>query len=258
MAQPGALEPLAAAATPPSAFPETMRAMRAAYVSAELDAVSFERPLSRCDVRDCLGQCCTEGTSLGDEEVLVLHDLVRREREFFESHGINDPESQIQASGRPGAGGRTLVRDRLAGEIAGDFPVRFGHAACAFLVDGGLCAFQLLSVERGFAPWWWKPIRCWLHPISLSGGTIRLPDDASGRLSDTEGGGASAVTRCSRTTEDGGAPASELLGDELEWLGTIIGRDLRSELSGSATSSSPTIVATATAGAPPADERLAG
>lgn len=245
-----------AAEFPSSAFPATVAAMRAAYASAAFDAASFSRPLSRCDVRDCLGQCCTEGTSLGDEEVEVLQQLARRERAFFESHGIHDPESQIQSSGRAGAGGRTLVRDRYAGEIAEDFPVRFGHAACAFLVDGGFCAFQLLSVERGHSPWWWKPMRCWLHPISLLEGAVLLPDDARGRLSDASGGGASAVTRCSRTM-DGGAPASELLAEELGMLGAILGRDLLSELraagvDGAAGPMSPIPLA------PPPDEQMAG
>jgi hypothetical protein len=217
-------------AYPPSAFGRTMQAMRESLGSAWLDVRSFDRPLSRCDVRDCLGQCCTEGTSLGDEEVDVLRALVRHEWEFFESHGIFDAEQRIQSSGRAGSGGRTLVRDRLIGEVAADYPERFGHAACAFLIGGGRCAFQVLSVERGHSPWWWKPIRCWMHPISLDRGFVGVPDD---RHDEKGTPGRSQVTRCSRTDSHGVA-ARELLRDEIEWLGAILDRDLAAELANAA------------------------
>lgn len=214
------------ASLPTSAFPETMLELRARHGGSELDAVAFSRRLSRCDIADCAGQCCTEGTSLGDEEVEVLTRLVRLERSFFEAHGVQDPEGQIQSSGRAGAGGRTLVRERLDSEVAADFPVRFGHAACSFLVEGGRCSFQLLSIERGRPAWWWKPVRCWLHPVSLRRGAIGL--------SEQEGSGGEefvnpAVTRCSRVSP-GGAPASEVLVSELHWLGRALKRDLNSEL----------------------------
>lgn len=228
----GAAVPGAAAAValpsafPASAFEQTMLAMRESLGNARLDARSFERPLTRCDVRDCLGQCCTEGTSLGDEEVHVLRELVVLERDFFESHGITNVENLIQSSGRPGAGGRTLVRDRLIGEVAADYPERFGHAACAFLVDGGRCAFQVLAAERGQSPWRFKPVRCWLHPISLHDGVIAVADNIP---ADATENARSQVTRCSRTHTNG-TPARELLHEEIQWLGAILARDLNAEL----------------------------
>lgn len=211
---------------PESAFPKTLLELRSRHGNSEVDARAFSRPLVRCDIGDCAGQCCTEGTSLGDEEVEVLTRLVRSERTFFESHGVQDPDAQIQSSGRAGGGGRTLVRERHDSEVAGDFPIRFGHAACSFLVDGGRCSFQLLSVERGRPAWWWKPVRCWLHPVSLRDGTIGLSGQEraeGGRMADP------ATSRCSRLTPSG-TPAHELLADELEWLGRTLRRDLRSEL----------------------------
>lgn len=240
-----------------TAFPGTMAAVRAAYATVPLDDASLARPLRPCDVASCHGQCCTEGVGLNAEELMVLRRLVRREAAFLASLGVGPADALLETDGpvgtrdvpddappdadpddavgddddAPAPGGRTAVRVRPQAEVPDDYPPRFAHAACAFLVADGRCALQVLAVERGHHPWWAKPLACWLHPLSLAPDRIHLPDAATDRWGGAEGPGFASVTRCGRTMPEG-RPAREVLAPELAQLERILGRSFAAEAGG--------------------------
>ena len=84
-------------------------------------------------------------------------------------------------------------------------------------------------MREGKHPWYYKPFTCWLHPIKLSESGIRLYDETSDPNKLPNYDGFVVRTFCGRT-EAGGRPAVEVLKEELEFLGKLIGRDLIAEV----------------------------
>jgi hypothetical protein len=117
---------------------------------------------------------------------------------------------------------RTAVKPRAFHALVPDYPAHFPDTACAFLTPDARCALQVIAEAEGRHPWTYKPLACWLHPISISPERIALPDEAT----DPYPGGFATQTHCGRS-EPCGVPAREILADELAFLGEILGRDLR-------------------------------
>lgn len=194
---------------------------------APLDARSFERPLSSCDVLRCHGACCSDGAPLNAEEAQVLADLAEQEAPAFRAMGLK-PGSLVAQSERGGAG-HTGIRPREAGERSPRHPPSVPDTACAMLTGDGFCGLQVLAVDRGLHPWHWKPMVCWLHPVAADASGIRLPAEGITRERAYRDNSFASVTECSRA---GAAPrpAHEVLAPELALLGELIGRDLAAEM----------------------------
>jgi hypothetical protein len=207
---------------PLTAYPATESALRAAMADAPLDHESFERPLSRCALERCHGTCCSEGVYLNAEVAATVRNLLRREAETFRSLGMERPEEAVVEELAYGARSvRTALKPKPFRALVPDYPAHFPETACAFLLGGARCALQVAAQARGLHPWHYKPLACWLHPVSISPEGIRL----HARASDPYGGGWTSETHCGRT-EPCGRPAREVLRAELEFLGGILGRDL--------------------------------
>ena len=207
---------------PRTAYPATESALRAALADAPLDRASFQRPLSRCALTRCHGTCCSEGVYLNAEVAATLRNLLRREGERFRSLGMERPEEAVVEEVEDGVRSvRTALRPKPFRARVPDYPAHFPETACAFLLDDARCALQVVAEAKGLHPWHYKPLACWLHPVSLSPEGIRLHDTAS----DPYPGGWTSRTHCGRT-EPCGRPALEVLGAELEFLGSVLGRDL--------------------------------
>lgn len=212
-----------------TAFPETVRAARRALALAPVDAASFKRPLSTCDVARCHGACCSDGVPLDAEETRVLGTLALTESAAFAAMGL-DPGSLV-ASAEPGGAGHTGIRARAPGERSPRHPASVPDTACAMLTPAGFCGLQVLAVDRGLGPWFWKPMTCWLHPIAADATGIRLPPEGVSRERAYREGSFASVTECSRAGADPAA-ASLVLERELRFLGQLIGRDLEGEAAG--------------------------
>jgi hypothetical protein len=145
--------------------------------------------------------------------------------------GIDLPAAVVEKSEWNGvAGVKTAVRPFPFRSYVKNYPDHFNETACVFLLDDGRCGLQVLSIQEGKHPWFYKPFTCWLQPIKLTDGEVRLYDEDSdpNKLPGYDG----FVTRtCCGQTETDGLPAAEILREELEFLGKLIGRDLLSELS---------------------------
>jgi hypothetical protein len=213
-------------AEPATAFPGTLRAVREACAGAALDAGSFERPLAPCDLAACRGTCCTHGVTLNEEEALAVAQLVRRHGDALRRLVPDLPDAPVVRDS--GGVARTALKPRAYRGVVADYPAHFPDAACAFLGPAAHCGLQDLAAERGAAPWAYKPLACWLHPVLLSADAIRLPDAAT----DPYPGGFASRTPCGRSPACGGRPAREVLAPELAHLGRWLGRDLAGELGG--------------------------
>ena len=207
----------------PTAFPATARAVREQCGGAELRVESFAGRLERCDLSSCRGTCCTHGVTLNEEEALVIAQLTRRERAAFERLVPDLPAEPVVRDDDGTV--HTALKPRAYHGVVPDYPEHFADSACAYLGPTAHCALQDLAVERGEAPWTYKPLACWLHPIALSGDEIRLPDAAT----DPYPGGFASRTPCGRAVRCGGSPAHEVLAPELAHLGAWLGRELRAE-----------------------------
>lgn len=206
-----------------TAYPGTVRAARAELAEAPVDRASFERPLSLCDVARCHGACCSDGAPLNEEETAVLAALVLAESPAFRGMGLV-PETLV-ASAEPGGAGHTGIRSREPGERSPRHPASVPDTACAMLTSEGFCGLQVLAVDRGHHPWFWKPMVCWLHPVAADATGIRLPPEGLTRERAYREGSFASVTECSRGGE-GARPAREVLAPELGFLGALIGRPL--------------------------------
>ncbi len=107
---------------------------------------------------------------------------------------------------------------------APDFPAHFPATACAFLMDDARCALQALAMNEGRHPWYYKPLPCWLHPITIRPGrwpAVYLPDESNDPLTEENYPGFAPWTPCGKTCETG-KPAREVLAEELRFLKGII------------------------------------
>lgn len=210
---------------PRTACPATESALRATLADAPLDRASFERPLLPCALGRCHGTCCSEGVYLNAEGALVIRNLLRREAELFRALGMERPEEALVEETEDGVRSvRTARRPKPFRALVPDYPAHFAETSCAFLLPDARCALQAAAEAKGLHPWHYKPLACWLHPVSISPEGIRLHDAAS----DPHAGGWTTETHCGRT-EPCGRPAREVLAAELEFLGGILGRDLLAE-----------------------------
>jgi hypothetical protein len=201
-----------------------------------VDAESFRRPLSRCEISACRGMCCYDGVYVDREAAAVIERVASEHAGFFAGLDLQLPDQVIvEGDWAWKRGGlKTAVRHRPFSTIVEGFPAHFTDTACVFLAGDGRCSLQLLSAHLGRHPWYYKPMKCWQHPMTLEGeaeAVLRLHSDRTDpyRLPGYEG----FVSRifCGRTCP-GGAPASVVLADELAFLSRIVGRDLLAEAQG--------------------------
>lgn len=220
-----------------SAFPATLAELGEVVREAEIDVAAFHRPLSLCRLSDCRGTCCHDGAYLESEEACVIRRLAGEERERFAAMGLQLPTRPVVYGSWRGAcsGPKTVTRPFPMSELARDYPAHFPDTNCVFLLPDARCALQKFAQDEGLDPWHYKPVSCWLHPISLTAGdrhqpawlTLYTPETDPQRFPDYAG--FASCTPCGRT-DPCGQPAHETLAGELRHLSRISGRDLLAEI----------------------------
>jgi hypothetical protein len=218
-----------------TAYPQAEAALRTQLANAPVASTTLKRPLARCELSHCGGMCCHDGIYLENDEPAVLTELAEREAEFFHSLGLELPE-RVVVHGEfreMVSGPRTALVPRVWRGRVQNYPAHFEDTACCFLTEDGRCGLQVLSVARGKHRWYYKPIGCWMHPLTMdcepapSIGLHTIQTDPY-RLPGYEG--FVSRTFCAHSCESG-PPASETLQEELTMLGVILGRDLMQEIS---------------------------
>jgi|SRR5579863_5145123 len=199
------------------------------YGQVELNSEEFQRKLFRCEL-SCKGMCCYGGVSVDKDTATVLQKLADERKSDFEAMGLNLSAPVVApAEWRGVVSYITALKPRQFRSQVSDYPAHFDETACVFLMEDARCGLQVLSEIDGKHPWYYKPFSCWLLPIKLWKGAIRLFDTASDPFTYSDFPGFISRTRCGRTDENG-VVAAELLKPELEHLGRLLKRDLLGEL----------------------------
>ena len=208
-----------------TAFGESEVALKKRYASAEIDPTEFRRNLKRCGL-SCKGMCCYGGVSVDDGTAVVLQQLATERADDFRHMGLELPETVVAPTEWHGVVGNiTALKLRPFRTLVPTYPEHFDETACCFLLEDARCGLQVLAGLDGKHPWYYKPFSCWLLPIKLSEGNIRLFDEKSDPFLFSDYDGFISRTICGQTSE-GGMPAAEVLTPELEFLGRILNRDL--------------------------------
>jgi hypothetical protein len=216
-----------------TAFPQAEALLRQELADATLNVESLRRPLVRCDLRTCLGMCCHDGVYLSGDEAPVIAELAEREGDFFQSLGLDLPSPAVVEGSFLDlvTGLKTATVSRTWTTRVDGYPFHFPDTACCFLLEDGRCSLQVLSEARGHHRWYFKPIGCWLHPITTDGTPphrVVLHNVKSDPLWLSGYPGFVSRTFCAAAVQNG-PPAIETLREELGLLGSIVGRDLVDE-----------------------------
>ena len=219
-----------------TAYPADEAALRSRMVGGWVDAESFRRPLARCEISTCRGMCCYDGVYVSRESATIIERAAAEHAEFFAGLDLQLPERVIvEGDWSWKAGGlKTAVAPRAFSKTVEGFPPHFKDTACVFLTGDGRCSLQLLSTHLGRHPWHYKPMKCWMHPITLEGeerATLLLHSDRTDPYRFAGYDGFVSRIFCGKTCP-GGAPAATVLAEELTFLSRIVGRDLLAEATG--------------------------
>ena len=196
--------------------------LRASLRQADIDHAAFAQPLALCDLATCRATCCHDGVVLDAEEVTRLSPLIQE----LAPYGIVGGPTELfqnQSNGQT----KTATRSSLAHERATDFPNHFPQTRCVFLDSEHRCTWQRLALDRGEAPWFYKPVSCWMHPVALVPGEPSRLTIAGDPKSPVD---FASNTHCGRPCQ-AGRPARDTLREELRLLSEIAGRDFLREMS---------------------------
>jgi hypothetical protein len=213
-----------------TAFGNAEASLRQHCRHARVDAREFSRKLSRCSLATCRGTCCYDGVPVDDDTAAVLDRLATERAADFAEIGLELPAAVIvEAEWQGATGKKTAVKPFPFRSVVADYPRHFNDTACVFLLADGRCGLQVIATNDAEHPWYYKPFACWLHPIKISASGIHLYDETTDPNRFSGYDGFACRTHCGRASECG-SPAAELLEDEIEFLGKLLGRDLVSEI----------------------------
>ncbi len=204
---------------PTSAFPEALDMLRRRLPGATVDDASLGATLHRCDLTDCRGACCVDGAYLEADEPQVLLSTAQRYHEDLTALGLDLGSSVVV----PGAGrrGRPGALKTAVVPTGASAPGR--DRACVFRLRDGRCGLQMLSTQRGYHPWHFKPVACWMHPLDIydeDGSTVVALFRGA---APPAGSPASVGTAPCSQKDPSGPPAHEVLDHELRFLFGVTG-----------------------------------
>lgn len=222
-----------------TAYTDTARHVRQLLAAAVVDHNGLDRPIARCDLRECHGTCCHDGVYLNPDEAALIPELVGLHRPFFTELGLDLPEKVVVWGSSQGVSGpKTATKPSPMSELASGYPAHFAQTQCVFLDGEARCGLQLLAVDLGRHPWYYKPFTCWMHPLSIDGNRLTLHDRESDPQNLPGYPGFVSRTPCGRVNKCG-APARKVLREELAALSEFAGRDLCPEEQGSPSGGDP-------------------
>lgn len=212
-------------------FSMSAESLRKEYSKAPLDPAEFQRKLTRCEL-SCQGMCCYGGVSVDRGTADVLQRLAKERKSDFQEMGLELADPVVASTEWQGVVSNiTALKPRSFRSRVKDYPKHFDETACTFLMEDARCGLQVLSEMDGKHSWFYKPFSCWLLPIKLWNGAIRLFDKITDPFHYPDYPGFISHTFCGRTDACGEA-AFKLLAPELDHLGKILDRDLLGELAG--------------------------
>lgn len=115
--------------------------------------------LHYCDLKVCEGICCSDGAFLLPEEEQAIHDVVAK----YPQHFKHLPKNYIFDGEWEGNLGRKTAVYKFGYK---NKPAHFANTRCAFSESDGKCSLQTLAVKLDKHKWHFKPMGCWLFPLS--------------------------------------------------------------------------------------------
>ena len=215
-----------------SAYPETERKMRKELTMLNTCIETLNQPIERCDLSICRGMCCYDGVYVNDEAAHVIQKIATEKSGFFRNLGLILPENVIVYAEWRGeiSGKKTAIRFEPFSRNVPGYPRHFEDTACVFHMQDGRCGLQALSVFEGLHPWYYKPIGCWMHPLTLSSTKeLLLYDDQDDPYQFPDYAGYVSKTFCGRTLPKG-QPANEVLAEEIDFLSLIVDQGVSGEI----------------------------
>ena len=114
------------------------------------------------------GICCSDGAFLMDEEVAKIKRVVAKHPEHF-AHLPAD--YIIDGEWEGSTGPKTNVRPHHYRAK----PAHFSNTRCVMADDEGKCSLQTLAVKLNKHKWTYKPMGCWLFPLSVDDKLVAPP-----------------------------------------------------------------------------------
>src|SRR5262249_21058344 len=161
-----------------TAFSKSEDKLREQYGDTKLRRREFTRKLTRCEL-SCKGMCCYGGVSVDKDTAEVVQQLATERKSDFKKMGLDLPENVVAPTEWHGVVGNITALKPRSWSSVKDYPNHFDETACVFLMDDARCGLQVLSEIDGKHPWYYKPFSCWLLPIKIWEGEIRLFDKES-------------------------------------------------------------------------------
>jgi hypothetical protein len=219
-----------------TAYPDDEASLRRRMNGGPVDTGSFQRLVARCEISTCRGMCCYDGVYVSPESAAVIEQVTTEHAGFFAGLDLRLPDRVTVEGDWPWKRGglKTAVKHRAFSKTVNGFPPHFTDTACVFLTGDGRCSLQLLSVHLGRHPWYYKPMKCWMHPVTLEGesrAVLLLHNERTDPYRFPGYDGFVSQIFCGRTCP-GGAPAAAVLAEELTFLSRIVGRDVLAEAAG--------------------------
>jgi hypothetical protein len=143
-----------ASKAPPKKSPKT-----AASAASVTKKPKQHTKLHYCDIKECEGICCSDGAFVLPEEEVMIHKVVKKYPEHFKYL----PKKYIGDSSWGDVDGRKTATRPYQYQ---NKPAHFANTRCAFAEKDGKCGLQTLAVKLGKHKWEYKPMGCWLFPLS--------------------------------------------------------------------------------------------
>lgn len=212
-------------------LPSWKRYVQKRLAKAPIDFESFGVRLQVCAMEDCRGMCCYDGVCIDRDEERMVRRALRQNPEHFEELGVDASNAFEEGEFQGLPTRKTQTRPQKFPRHV-SIPRHFDRSCCVFKHEDGRCSLQSLAMKLGEHPWAFKPISCWLHPLSLERDDetiLWVPRLGHDHLKTEEYAGFTPYTHCGKECT-GGKPAWQALKFELECLGAITGRDFYGEI----------------------------
>ena len=110
----------------------------------------------------CESKCCYDGVYLLDDEIPKIQSFVDDNRDYFRFL----PEKYI-VPGDWESLSQYQKTEKIPHEYAcADFPAHFTKTRCVFALEDGRCSLQARAIELFMHPWKYKPMACWVFPLT--------------------------------------------------------------------------------------------
>jgi hypothetical protein len=169
--------------------------------------------LKSCNLDSCQAACCYDGVYLTDYEEEIIKKVVSMAPDIFSDL----PEKYIvDGSWMEHQGRKTAIKDYCYTSIT--FPKHFNQTRCVFCNDKHLCLLQIYAIQNNLHKWTFKPMSCWLFPLTLKKGDLSPPPlfgEPDPNNIGPEYPGYVTYTTCGKHNEEG-SDWREVLKEEIE------------------------------------------